>query len=1106
MPAPVANFAGRRWQADFLGNRTWFGNVAGDAAAGSLSVARSTGAVVTDAAGDVSFVFGNALRRTDRGALIELAGTQRLSNSAFAGAVVGGVAPDGWTATSGMTVTPVAINDIGDGAQAEIVVDCVYTNSTGSGVTVRVALESSGGVLIGALPRQFVFSGMAAVVSSTNAGPVTVRLVGRDSGGAAVGDQGAVAVASASTPQPFAIAPAIDAAAVRVEPAFSWAVAAGTTSTVRLVLRAMQLETGTVPSSWIRSASGTFSREPDRYVNPRLVGGVPGTPGTLPQFWSQNTMSSYRVIAAAPGFIDIELTNDNTAGGSAVSRSILLSAPTGGLPSQITAEPGQRWVTGVECTVVSDTGSSNARLNISARDAAGATIGGTVSGTFASGVTERREVILTSTGSGTTAIVMAIITTAPAGTISTVRLQLRDPRAQLQLPTPGVVGERAADLVQHRTPSLFAGASTVMLEVELDTVIDNATLLAITTGSGHTLRVVAGSQIGVVVSKAGDADVTALAPLYAAPGITRVALSYQAGGVRIGVGDPAEGLALTATVASFDPATVSIVWIGSNNGANPAKLHLRRIEIDAGVQVAARLPARTRGRWSPRTFVQPRPSLAAPALSSVPAYAPPAQSVTGASHTYSVIGNSFWRRSHGSAMTDTLPAANSVGAVEGTPAKIQVINDGPGNLTITSISPIRPPYSNPDAPAAAVTSVVLPPGFRILFAADGYNPSLKDWQAANEAWWYVIRPVSGLSTSYEFVSIYGPPDPANPNRSIIFPPAYCAYNSDIGPLRQLSGAAVQAMNRWIFFGRQAEASAALRYLRDACATDYWRESIGITTITALKSQINSTGYAYLGCREAGAGTAADHAVIRQWFRYRMDQTVTFFEAQIGAGRISPGVWASTSTGRGNHAQQAGLAAAVCACILDHAGYLDFAWRVFRDAVQDAADVPSFVGALPVEMRRAQKSLQYQCLAMGALVPLAEILERFGYGAYSYLGGALITMINWTVEAIDDPDLVTAEQTRMIGLGAPWSTQVVSVTQEPIGLGQDTDPTSGELLPNESRVAWIYQAYRRLTTAQASWRPTWATRFNVYDTIYAGGIGGAQSYLYRWPGITLPVPE
>ncbi len=193
-------------------------------------------------------------------------------------------------------------------------------------------------------------------------------------------------------------------------------------------------------------------------------------------------------------------------------------------------------------------------------------------------------------------------------------------------------------------------------------------------------------------------------------------------------------------------------------------------------------------------------------------------------------------------------------------------------------------------------------------------------------------------------------------------------------------------------------------------------------------------------------------------------------------------------------------------MMERADYLEFAWSIFRDAVQDAADVPSFIGALPLEMRRAQKSLQYQCLAMGALVPLAEILERFGYDAYGYLGGALITMINWTVESIDTPSMVTAEQARMIGLGAPWDTGVVSVTQEPIGLGQDTDPTSGELLPNESRVAWIYQAYRRLSTAQASWRPTWASRFNVYDTIYAGGIGGAQSYLYRFPGITLPEPE
>ncbi|MCX7061331.1 MAG: alginate lyase family protein [Gammaproteobacteria bacterium] len=1104
----TADRSRQRWQANLCSDRAFVAGVPAAAPSSALLCQRAAAATGARADRTVASFAIDALRLTDRGAIIEQASRQMLSNPTFTGAIAGnpGVLPNGWRLSGSTTSEVLSVSTI-NGLPA-VRARFTLNNNSAVAATVTLNLESSAGVPINA-SRVASFSGNAVVESAVNAGTFSARLVVRNAQGVSAADQGRQDLALGAATS-FTCTPAVDADATAFFPSVTWGVPANSIGVVVLTLYGLQLEPGVLATSFIPFTPSTESAE-NFYPNTPLAGVVSGTPGTLPTHWSQSTMTSYQVGPTnADGSFDLTLTA--TAGASDATLGIRLNVPPPGGPAGlIPVTPGETWEGSIEAQLLSDTGSSP-RLNVTARTSAGATIAGFNSSTnFPASVgLARTRVRLSNLPATAAGLMLVILLTAPAGTTRSCTLRLRAPRADRITVIPGTSADRPLDVVRFADPALFSGASEVTVDAECTALDADATLLSLAFGT-HRVRLVAGGQVGVVVTPSSGPSVSALRPCFAVPGVIRLALSYQAGQVSVAFSDACKGESATLAVPGFDPSTCSNAWLGSDNGATPMTTAVRSVEINSGATAAADLRPLARRRWSPQHFVQLASGFLGPDIEAMPVYTPASLVITGNSATYPTnAGNrAIYRSNGGVSMTDALPDATTVGSVEGTPFRMQVVNaDATASITIVSQGGlIYPPGGTVPYTLAPVSAVVIPPGHRAVFCSDGFSPAVSDWVPNNENWWFAPRADSPatLSSAYGFSSIYGPSSPSNPNRSIIFPPAFCAYQADIGPLRALAGACTQRMNRWIYYGTVTDAAITLRYLRDACASGYWATSLNITADTSLKSQINQTGFAYLGVRDAPIGRPADHLAIREWFRTRMDAQIAFFDQQIGAGRLSPGIWASTSIGRGNHVQQAALASGVCACILDRADYLRWGWKVFLDTLQDAADVPGHVGALPLEMRRAQKSLQYQSLALGALVPHALILERFGYPAFSALGGMLIEMINWTVDAIDNPSRVTAEQARMISLGAPWDTGVVSVTQEPLGLGVSIDPNTGERLLNEGRAGWIYGAFQFLTDAQAPWRPRWRPNFEIYNDIYAGSIGGAQSYLYPFPGIARPAP-
>lgn len=1108
MTTPVQDFSKRRLIADFMRRYSFIGDREGSNPVNLVTCSRAIVALAENRDGSLLSFPVNTVRATDRGLVIEDEATQLLSNSELVGAVIGADPPTGWTMNSGVTMTTVDKGEQ-DGLPW-ITVDIAYTNTSTNAATTGITFET----LAPALPSgaAYTFSGRLRVDSILGASTVRARLIQRDSSNAQVGSGDPVDITTVAIVTPFEIRTTRAATTTQFAPGLTFLADASATVALRVTVFGLQLEAGSGKTSFIRTRAGLVSLD-DNYPNSGLTGAVVGNPGTLPTFWQNSSMTTVKVLAVGgDGSVTLELTK--TAGASATTGTLRLAiSPDNGSGGTIAANPGEDWQASIECTVLADGQSASPRLNLSARDATGAVVGGTTSVNFPTSGTARTTATLNDLGSGTTSVLPAIVISAAANTTSTVQLTVRLPKTE-RITTGDGSGPitRPRDLVRMNSAASFVGPAVVVLDAEVEKIKADGTLMALTFASGHTVRIVAGTSAGVSIEKSGAVVASSLLPLLAVPGALRYVLSYKAGSVTIGFPEFLGGGIKALTVPGFDPAVATFCWFGSFNGVKPCTTAIRELRVLSLTPTADNLPVLARFTWAPRFFAQPIGTSAPIDIENANPFTVPLVAAPGSTYTaYTSVKNKYIARSNGGgAMNDQLPDAGTVGSVEGSPYTFKVVNkDSSGAIRFTSRG--GKIYS---ADGDVITSYTLPPGRRVIFVSDAYNPTTKVYQAGNDNWWLYEAPddLSAQAQTYEFVSIYGPSDPSNPNRSIIFPPAYAKYHSGIDPVRTFSASMEKLMNGWLDSRSISNAADCMRGLRDACRNDYWKNSVGSTTITTLPTQVIAVCYAYLGVRDAGVGTQRDHNYIRAWIQDRTDQTLSFYIAQRGAGFTSPGVWAGSGTARGNHSYSAGLCAGLAAVVLNRTDYLDYALGIFKQCVADMQSVPGHIGALVQEISRASKSLQYMCLAMSWIVPLAEILVRYGFDAYGYSNGALIEMVNFTAAAVDDPNTsltsnrISREQTRLLALGINGtSSPMVPAILEPIGYSGQTDPETGDQLANESRVAWLYIAYTRLTTAQAPWRPLWTSRFNAYDNVYSGSIGGAQSTLYPFADLQVDAP-
>lgn len=1112
MSNPIPDLSTRRFSANYRRRISFVAAFeSGDAGYG-LTCSRSTPAYGANVDGTVAQFPINVVRNTDRGVIIETAHAQLLSNSAFAGGFVGGDLPTGWTTTSNVSAKTVSKGL--DGVLPTITFSVRYDNSaSATASTIGITIESIAPLLPAG--SAYCFSGSIVLNSISGASTTRLRIIQRDANSAQTTSGDPFDVLTVGVKTPFVIRSTLAATTTRLQPGLTTVVAAGAVATLSITLTGLQLEPGATPRSFILSSTGEESPQ-DFYPNSNLGGAVAGNPGTLPTYWSNSSMTSYRVLAVnADDSVDIETTVTATSVDKTGTLRLAVIPGSGSGTIPASAAGGEHWSTSIEATILSNAIGSTPRLNLSGRDTAGNITGNSTTVSLPATGTARVRTDIISTNPGTVSILPSITLTAAAGTTAVVQMRLKAPQANL-ITLVGATGlvTQPADVVSFNQPTIFSGACAIVMDAEIPEVAGDGTVFAVRFASGHLVRVFQGPNFGAAIELNGAVLASTSKPVLGSPGASRFAVSYAKGKLTIAYPEFIGGGYSTLRVASFNPAMAAAAWLGSVNGDRPSTTTIRSLAVFSNSPSNQSLPLLVKQSWGPRFFSAPFSTAAPIDIESGPVFSVPVVTVTGNSYSaYATQKGKYVARSNGgAAMSDTLPPAGSVGSVEGSPFSLKIVNRDPSKPLVLTCPTGGKIYNGA---GVVVSSYTINPGRRICILSDCYSPVTKTYVRGNDNWWLYesADDLSTLSQTYEFVSIYGPTDPTNINRSTIYPPGYAQYHAGIDPVRSFSSSMEMKMNNWLQNGTPLDAAAAMRGMRDACRANYWATSVGVTTITVLPTQVIAIAFAYLGVKDAGIGTDLDHFYIKDWIRDRTEQTIAFYTAQRGAGFTSPGVWAGTATARGNHMYSAGLCAAVAAIVCDRGDFYDFALLVFKQAVEDMMSVPNYIGALVQELARAQKALQYEALALSWLVPLAEVLTRFGFDAYGYQNGALILMINFAVLAIDDPNTsltsnrVSREQKRMKSLGINGtSTVMVQSIQEPIGFSGQTDPETGDPLVNESRVAWVWLAFRRLTTDQAPWRPSWVNRFTVYDNIYSQSIGGAQSTLYPYPLAPLvPLP-
>ncbi len=288
-----------------------------------------------------------------------------------------------------------------------------------------------------------------------------------------------------------------------------------------------------------------------------------------------------------------------------------------------------------------------------------------------------------------------------------------------------------------------------------------------------------------------------------------------------------------------------------------------------------------------------------------------------------------------------------------------------------------------------------------------------------------------------------------PMRDTVDPDADRTFQAEMAPIRKFAQTVVKTANRYTEDGHADNARCALSWL------DAWAEGQALSEMSNPNAQFERAqilaglAIALIQISPAVEGDARLVNVTR-WMAGLATSTDAFFSATHDKLRGS----------RNNHAYWAALASASVAVVADDRKMLDWAIETYRDGVCGA----TAQGALPLELTRGKKALEYHLFALNALVPIAAFAEANGIKAYSICDGALSRIVHFTLQSVADPSAIAA------AAGKP---------QEPFPMG----------LPPAPNVAFL-ELYRRAFPAAAINSRLLALRPSV-----STNLGGNQTLLY-----------
>lgn len=266
-----------------------------------------------------------------------------------------------------------------------------------------------------------------------------------------------------------------------------------------------------------------------------------------------------------------------------------------------------------------------------------------------------------------------------------------------------------------------------------------------------------------------------------------------------------------------------------------------------------------------------------------------------------------------------------------------------------------------------------------------FSPRMPSDVSAGKACATPPAPIVSLAV----ISKYGSDGPA---RDTVDPQADRAFQAQMAPIRTFAQTVVKMANRYIEHGRSADARCALAWL------DAWAKGNALTQMDNPNAEFERAQIlAGLGMAliqiSAAVEQDARRPAVDQWMKELAATTDAFFTATRDRLKGS----------RNNHAYWAALASAAVAAAADDRKLLDWSVATYRAGVCGA----TAEGALPLELARGKKALEYHLFALNALVPVAAFAEANGVKAYDICDGALSRIVRFTLRSIADPTAIAA---------------------------------------------------------------------------------------------------
>jgi Alginate lyase/Right handed beta helix region len=363
-----------------------------------------------------------------------------------------------------------------------------------------------------------------------------------------------------------------------------------------------------------------------------------------------------------------------------------------------------------------------------------------------------------------------------------------------------------------------------------------------------------------------------------------------------------------------------------------------------------------------------------------------------------IYGNTFRNNAMGAVRVQRSPQ----GRVCGNSSE----NDGEGAATGSfgkEINPTSPCPDRADAPGTpAVPQARNPdradaPVATLTVADDGRQTKLRppvgvgspgrisveQWRACDAS----PEPLVGLATRSKY-------DSSDPTSSTVDKQAEQDYQAAIGPLRSYQKRIVDWANDHLEGQRKGRDRAACVY----AWLHRWAAADALRSLPTHQARFNRDGalasvaIAYLQVSALGLPDESNRRTILEWFRRLAEDSRDYYEATKLA-----------RSGNNNHRYWAALGVAAAATALNDRALLEWALQSYRDGVCSATPE----GALPLEMERGKRALEYQLFALTPLVALAEFATANGLPAYEICGGALHSIVSFALAAIDDPSRLEA---------------------------------------------------------------------------------------------------